>query len=196
MECSHKNFSLQTIEKEIFNLKFKHKTQVCKDCGAYLRGNDFEKFYLSWLEKVYKKRRDKFQVQCHFSKNLLKCMDEFLSDHPGVSSTALMRVLSTIYLDYIDSNQRLLNQFNDLLDKEIFNSFSHDIDTKKANIQFKPKMMIDLIAISEVINMSPSQIVESSIQKMMTAITSQDEKLKHFWEKEIKGYLETMLKAV
>jgi len=56
--------------------------------------------------------------------------------------------------------------------------------------------MIDLVAISVMIEMSPSQIVESSIQKMMTAITSRNEKLRVFWKKEIEGYLETMLKAV
>lgn len=196
MECSHKNFSIKKVEKEIFNLKFTHKTQVCSDCGAYLRGNDFEKSYLLWLEKIYKKRRDKFQVQCYFSKNLLKCMNEFLQEYPGVSSTVLMRILSTIYIDYIDPSQRLLNQFNELLDKEIFDSFVKEKNIKKVNIQFKPKMMIDLVAISEIIEMSPSQIVESSIQKMMTAITSRNEKLRAFWKKEIQGYLETMLKAV
>jgi hypothetical protein len=195
LECSHKKFSLKTIEKVIFGLKFRQKTQVCSDCGAYLRGGDFEKAYSLWLEKIYRERRDKFQVQCYFSTNLLKCLDNFLLDYPGISSTAFMRILSIIYVDHIDPNPALLKRFNELLDQEIYNSFLKEKATKKVNIQFKPKMMIELNSISELTDLKISQIIELSIQKMMTAITSQDPKLKAFWEKEIKTYLEILLKA-
>ena len=116
-------------------------------------------------------------------------------DYPGISSTAFMRILSIIYVDHIDTNPSLLKRFNELLDQEIYNSFLKEKATKKVNIQFKPKMMIELMSISELIEMKISQIIELSIQKMMTAITSQDPKLKAFWEKEIKSYLEILLKA-
>jgi len=195
MDCTHKNFEKETIEKEIFDQKFMHKTEVCKDCGSYLRGKDFEKAYMNWLEGIYKDRRDKFQVQCNFSNNLLKCADIFLEDYPGVSYTVLMRFLVTIYLNVVDVDEKLSEKFDSLLDSEIYDSFSNEKEKKKVNIQFKPKMMLDLVAISEVIDMKPYQIAESGVLKMMTAITSQDKKLREFWEKEIRSYLEIFLKA-
>ena len=73
MVCEHKNIKKEKIEKNILDLTFEHETLVCQDCGAYLRGVSFEKAYMQWLEGIYKdnKRRSKFQVQCHFSKNLI-----------------------------------------------------------------------------------------------------------------------------
>ncbi|MBI2519768.1 MAG: hypothetical protein HYV97_05105 [Bdellovibrio sp.] len=196
MECTHKDFATETIEKEIFDLKFKYKTQVCKDCGAHLRDSEFEKTYMHWLEGVYKDRRDKFQVQCTFSSNLIKCADNFLEDYPGISSTVLMRFLVTVYLNVVDVNENLSSKLDSLLDAQIYDSFLNDKDKKKVNIQFKPNMMLDLVAISEVIDMKPYQIVETAVLKMMTAITSQDKKLREFWEKEIRTYLDIFLKAV
>ena len=195
MECSHKNIVNKTIEKEIFDLKFKHKAKVCKDCNAYLRGPEFEKSYMNWLEEVYKEKRSKFQVQCHFPQNLLKCAENFLENYPGISSTVLMRFLVTIYLDVIDGNEKLSQTFEKIMDQEILNSFTNDKDKKKVNIQFKPGMMVELVAIGELLDVSLSSIVENSVLKMMTAITSHDKKLRSFWEKEIKGYLEIFLKS-
>lgn len=195
MDCSHKNFSNKRVTKKIFDLSFETKTSVCKDCGAYLRNNEYEKKYLCWLEGIYKDRRDKFQTQCHFSKNLIKCAESYLENHPGISSTVFMRALVTIYLNVIDTDENKSTQLESLLDSEIYDSFCNDQDYKKINIQFKPNMMIDLIAISEVIDMKPVTIVEDIIIKMMTVITSQDQRLRSFWESEIKSYLEMFLKA-
>lgn len=195
MECAHKNFVNKIIEKEIFDLTFKHKTKVCKDCGAYLRGQEFERAYMHWLEGVYKDRRDKFQVQCHFSNNLIKCADNFLEDYPGISSTVLMRFLVTVYLNVIDVDEKLSSKLDGLLDPKVYESLQADKSQRKVNIQFKPKMMLDLVAISEVVEMKPYQLVETAVIKMMTAVTSQDRRMREFWEKEIKNYLDIFLKA-
>ncbi|MCK5882920.1 MAG: hypothetical protein KAG61_04465 [Bacteriovoracaceae bacterium] len=195
MECSHKSFSNKKATKEIFDLKFETKTSVCNDCGAYLRDDEYEKKYLSWLEQVYKDRRDKFQTQCHFSKKLIKCAENYLEDYPGISSTVFMRALVTIYLNIIDMDEVKSEQLESLLDAEIYESFQNDKDRKKINIQFKPNMMIDLIAVSEVIDMRPAALVEEIVLKLMTVITSQDQKLRSFWESEIKSYLDMFLKA-
>ncbi|MEZ4744365.1 MAG: hypothetical protein R3B45_18255 [Bdellovibrionota bacterium] len=195
MECSHKNFKEKLVEKKFLDLTFKHKAKVCSDCGAYLRGNDFERSYKTWLEEVYKNKRDKFQVQCHFSNNLIKCADNYLEDYPGVPITVFIRTLASIYLNIIDTNERLASKFNKLMDAEILNSFANDADRKRINIQFKPNMMLDIIAISEVVDLKAYQIIEDCILKMMTAITSHDQKLKNFWEAEIRSYIDVFLKG-
>ena len=56
-------------------------------------------------------------------------------------------------------------------------------------------MMIELMAISEFLEMSPSAVVEEVVIKLMTMITSHDQKLREFWENEIRGYLDMFLKA-
>ena len=195
MECSHQKISTQTIEKKVLDITFKFKTDVCNSCGAFLRNDQFESAYMLWLEKTYKKSREKFQIQCNFSNNLLKCANKYLESYPGILPTVLMRSLVTIYLTIIDNNRKLSTTFENLMDLKIYNSFMNDQNKKRVNIQFKPKMIVELISISELLNMPKSIIVERSILKMMTAITSQDKKLRDFWEKEINDYLEVFLKA-
>jgi hypothetical protein len=70
-----------------------------------------------------------------------------------------------------------------------------DKEKKKVTIQFKPKMMVELITISEFLKVSPSSIVEEVVVKLMTVITSHDLKLREFWENEIRSYLDMFLKA-
>ncbi|MBT3984562.1 MAG: hypothetical protein HOE90_24610 [Bacteriovoracaceae bacterium] len=195
MDCNHKNFSKEDAELDFLGMKFNHNTLVCNDCGAYLRGKDFESAYMEWLNERYHQKRDKFQVQCHLSKNLTMCLDKFIEDYPGVTQAALMRALVTVYINHIDINTDLVSRFNSLMNKDILSSFNSDDDRKKVNIQFKPKMMVQLISISELVLQRPSQICETSIIKMMACFTSQDENLKTFWNQEIQGYIDTILKA-
>ncbi|MCY4643351.1 MAG: hypothetical protein OXB88_01915 [Bacteriovoracales bacterium] len=195
MECSHKKISKKKVQKEIFNMIFETKTSVCDNCGAYLRDRGYEKKYMHWLEELYKTRRNKFQTQCYFSKNLIRCAEAYLEDYPGISTTIFIRGLVTVYFNIIDRDAKKSARLELLLDNEIYNSFSNDKDRKKVNIQFKPKMIIELMAISELLEIGPSIVVEEVVLKLMTAITSQDKKLREFWENEIRGYLDMFLKA-
>jgi len=195
MECSHKNILLKKVKKEIFDMSFEAKTSVCSDCGAYLRDNKYEQKYMHWLKGIYQERRDKFQTQCHFSKNLIKCAQTYLEGYPGISPTVFMRALVTIYFSVVDSDKKKSALLESLLNSEIYDSFNNDKNRKKVNIQFKPKMMIELIAVSEFLELSPSAIVEEVVIKLMTVITSQDKRLREFWENEIRGYLDMFLKT-
>jgi hypothetical protein len=150
---------------------------------------------MHWLEEIYKYRRDKFQTQCYFSKNIISCAETYLADYPGISHTVFMRALVTIYFNVVDRDEKKSTLLESLLDPEILKSFTSDKDRKKVNIQFKPNMMIELVAVSEFLEMSPSAVVEEVVVKLMTVITSQDQKLREFWENEIRGYLDMFLKA-
>ncbi|MBF0365779.1 MAG: hypothetical protein HQK50_09415 [Oligoflexia bacterium] len=194
MDCVHKNFSIKKIEKETLGQKFIYKTKVCSDCGAYLRGVEFERAYRVWLEKFYEERRDKFQVQCNLSGNLLLCLDKLLEDYPGINQTSLMRALVAVYLGYIDTNTVLAQELSFLIDEAVFASFSKS-PKKRVNIQFKPKMMIEMLAIAEFTSEKVSKIIESSIETMMSLFASKDQKLKNFWENNIKKQLDIVLKA-
>ena len=195
MECSHSNISNKVVVKEIFGMSFKEATSVCSDCGAYLRDAEYEKRYMIWLETIYKQRRDKFQAQCHFPRNMIECAEAFLQDHPGISTTVFFRALVTIYFNVVDRDEKISTQLESILDTEIYESYLTDKDRKKVTIQFKPKMMIELMAVAEFLDSSISSIVEEVIIKFMTMITSQDERLKKFWESKISSYLEMFLKA-
>lgn len=195
MECSHKNIAKRKVRKEAFDRVFEVKTSVCLDCNAILRDNDYEKKYMLWLEGVYKERRDKFQVQCHFSKTLINCADVYLEDYPGISVTVFFRALVTIYFNVIDHDEQKNSRLESLLNTDIYNSFIKDKDKKKVTIQFKPKMMIEIIAVAELFNSATSAIIEEVVLKLMTVITSQDERTRKFWENEIRHYVDMFLKA-
>ncbi len=116
-------------------------------------------------------------------------------DYPNVSLTFFFKALVVVFLDHVDGDEKLASQLSQITDSEILNSFSSDKDKKRVNIQFKPKMIVELSAMAKMVSMKPSEIVESSVVKMMTALTSQDERLKEFWESEIMRYVDSMLKA-
>lgn len=98
MECSHDNTSSKKVKKEILDMTFESKTSVCNNCGAYLRDSEYEKKYMQWLGGLYKERRDNFQTQCYFSKNLIKCAEAYLKEYPGVSTTVIFRALVVSHL--------------------------------------------------------------------------------------------------
>jgi hypothetical protein len=70
-----------------------------------------------------------------------------------------------------------------------------DEDKRKVNIQFKPKLMIELIAVAESLGVSPSAIVEEVVIKLTAVLLSRKPRAKEFWDNEIHGCLDMLLKA-
>lgn len=195
MTCEHKNFSKKKVTLNKLGLEYSTRTDVCSDCGAYVRNNEFEIKFNEWLQDSYKSHRTKFQIQCNLSGNLVKCAQEFLKSYPGVSESVFFRIITILSLTIIDSSEKLSSSIETLFDGEVYNSFMEDNEKKRFNIQFKPKMMLEIHDTAELLQTSMTSIVEDSILRVMTLLTSQDEKLKEFWENEIKFFLESFLKS-
>lgn len=195
MDCQHEKIETQIVEKKIAGESFTHDAAVCTICGAFLRDKDYEVAFLDWAEGVYKRDRNKFQIQCYFDVELLSVADKLLREYPGVSHSYFFRSLVVVFLDHIDSDARLAAQFDALLDASVLDSFTQKPEKKLINIQFEPKMLLELEAVAVAIECRPSRLVESSVVKMMSAITSQNAALKEFWELEILKYLDPILKA-
>ncbi len=195
VDCQHEKIEKQVVEKKFAGESFTHDAAVCTICGAFLRDKDYEVAFLDWVEGVYKRDRSKFQVQCHLNVGLLSVAEKFLGEYPGVTHAHLFRGLVVIYLNHIDSDARLAEQFAALLDASVLDSFTRKCQKKRVNIQFKPKMLLELEAMADVIKCRPAQLVESSVVKMMSAITSQNAPLKALCEREIMKYLAPILKA-
>ncbi len=195
MDCVHENTTKKLVKKEILGSTFECETMVCTDCGSYLRDASYDTSYMAWLENIYKNDRNKFQIQCHLSSKLIQCAEQFLANYPSVSLTFFFKSLVVVFLDHIDGNEKLSTQLDEMMDKQILNTFRNDTENKRVNIQFKPKMIIELATISKMVSLKPSQIVESCVVKLMTTLTSQDAQLKAFWETEIMRYVDSMLKA-
>jgi hypothetical protein len=195
MNCQHENIEQKFVEKEFAGEKFRRKTSVCKNCGAFLRDKEYELAFLGWLQDVYKKDRNKFQVQCHLDTGLVTVADKFLAEYPGVSQSHLFRSLVVVYLDHIDSDVQLSATFDSLIDFKILDSFTRKLEKKRVNIQFKPKMLVELEAMADAVDGRPAVLVEAAVVKMMSAITSQNSALKDFWEAEVMKYLDPILKA-
>lgn len=76
-------------------------------------------------------------------------------------------------------------------------SFIKIIKNTKCNLgcTLSIEKSIVLLAICEFLEVSPSSIVEEVVFKFMNMITSHDDKLRSFWENEIRAYLDMFLKA-
>lgn len=124
MSANHKKPTLKMVEKEFLGEVFRHETLVCAETGAYLHGPDFEAAYRDWLNGLYKSKRAKFQIQCHFGDSLMRCAESYLAQHPGVSTTVFFRILATSYITIIDGDEELSERFEGLLDASVYDSLA------------------------------------------------------------------------
>lgn len=195
MTANQKKAPKKVVAKEFLGEVFRHETLECAETGAYLHGPEFEAAYRDWLNELYKSKRAKFQIQCHFGDSLMRCADSYLVQHPGVATTVFFRILATSYITIIDGDEKLSERFDGLLDANVYDSFVDSDGRTRVSIQFKPAMMVDIVATSEVLEMKMSQIVEESILKMMTAIVSQEPEMRAFWRDKVSAMIDVMLKS-
>jgi hypothetical protein len=195
IECLHINATTKKVIKEIFDLHFNAETKVCNNCGASLRGNDYEEKYNGWLERTYKDNRDKFQIECHIPNDITECIKIYLADYPGTTIATFMKALVVIYFNVLERDEKISLQFESLLEHEILKSHTNNKDKKNVNIQFSPKMMIELIAVAESLDVDPSAIVEEVVIKLTTIFSSRMPSAKEFWANEIHRHLDMLLKA-
>lgn len=196
VECLHINVATKKVIKEIFDLHFNVETIVCNNCGAFLRGNEYEEKYNYWLEESYKGNKDKFQIECHFSNDIFECMKKYLVNYPGTSLATFIKALVVIYLNVLDRDEKKSIQLESLLEREILKSLTNDQDKRRFTIQFKPKLMVELIAAAEALDVGISVLVEEVVVKLLDLFTSRYPKSREFWDSEIHGSLDMILKAV
>jgi len=193
--CLHSNLSLKEVEKKLFDLSFITESLVCNKCGAILRGKEFEEKYNFWLEELYKDSPEKFQIVCRFSRVVIESATKILSAFPGTTIDALVKAIVVTYFNVLDRDNEKSIQFNFLLEADNLKLFVIDEDAVNVSIHFKPKLMIELISVSESFNIGVSSIVEEIVTKFMAMYSSSQTESKEFWRKDISNYLEMLLLA-
>lgn len=193
--CLHSNVTLKEVEKKLFDLSFKTESLVCNKCGAILRGKVFEEKYNSWLEELYKNSPEKFKIDCRFSKVVIESATKILSAFPGTTIDALVKAFVVTYFNVLDRDNVKSIQFNSLLEADKLKLFVIDEDAVNVSIHFKPKLMIELISVSESFNLGVSSIVEEIVTKFMVIYSLSQTEAKEFWRKDISNYLEMLLLA-
>jgi len=193
--CLHTSVSLKEVEKKLFDLSFITESLVCNKCGAILRGKEFEEKYNLWLEELYKDSPEKFQIDCHFSKVVTESATKILAAFPGTTIDVLVKALVVTYFNVLDRDYEKSIQLKFLLETDNLKLFVKDEDAIKVSIHFKPKLMIELISVSETFNIGVSSIVEEIVTKVMFMYSSSKTEAKTFWKKDISNYLEMLLLA-
>jgi len=194
MSCQHHHFSLGVMHKYFLNETFSFETDICDECQHYLWTKNIEMKYKQWLAQLYKTNRHRFQIQCQLSSNVLKVALEFQKDYPSIKLTAIFRALVITYIHFVDPNKELLKTIETILDSSI--EASYKLSPKESvKIQFNPYILLDINAVALILGWKTSYVVEFSIIKMMTILTSTNEPLEVFWRREVLVFFETILKA-
>ncbi|MBF0361865.1 MAG: hypothetical protein HQK49_12680 [Oligoflexia bacterium] len=190
--CNHDKHSKKEIVKEVLKCKFKFKTMVCNECGHYLWDKEVEQKFNLWLEKLYKNKREKFQVQIPLSENLRKCLNKLRRNYPSVTDTDLVRAIIITYLDHLSTNKKLMKMINENITEEIINSFAEP-PFSSMKVQFRPKYTIKYLELANMIGSTQAKVMQDAVKKLMAFFVATDNELKDFWNTEIKKYIDMLV---
>lgn len=193
--CLHSDVSLNEVEKKLFDLSFKTESLVCNKCGAILRGKEYEGNFNIWLRENYQNNPEKFKLDCYFPHNIFQAAQEYLKAYPGTSIDSFLKALVVIYLNLVDQYENESISLKSLFESEVSKLLANNEDRRQIDIHVKPKLMIEILAITEVFGVSPSALVEEVIIKLMAAYLSHEPRMRRFWDREVHRYLYFILKA-
>ncbi|RLA59892.1 MAG: hypothetical protein DRQ89_13530 [Epsilonproteobacteria bacterium] len=193
MDCYHENLVEKRIEYLTLNSKFIYTGLECSDCGATLWNSDTDRKFNSWLEKLYKSDREKFQIQFGLSKNTISCIKKISEPFPGVGISALFKAIVAIYLE-LGPNTTFQKIINKVIEGEVYRSFRVR-GKDRFKIQFKPMPLMEINSMAEFFDETPAQFVEEGILIILSIFVENDQKLKDFWEENIKNKLNALLKV-
>lgn len=103
-----------------------------------------------------------------------------IENYPGASIAVLSKIISTIYIDFLDGNEEISEKFKSHLEIDVIKSFRSSQNNRRITVKFRPKMTVELVNISGLIDEKESQLVEYSIERMMAMMTSKNKKLRIF----------------
>ena len=193
-DCLHSSATIKKVEKCLFDLKFITESLVCNKCGAILRGKEYEENFNIWLAAKYQNNPEKFQLDCYFPHNIFQAAQEYLKAYPGTSIDSFLKALVVIYFNLFDQSEIESTPLK-YLESEISKLIASNEDRRQVSIYLKPKLMIEILAITEVFGVSSSALVEEVVIKLMAAYLSREPRLRRFWDLEVHKYLDLILKA-
>lgn len=183
-ECQHEHLQSKKLEKEFLGKKFIFTAQFCDDCGATIWTEDLNKEFYAWINKA-NFDRNKLTVQLKLSTAAVECLDELERTYfPGAKRTPLLRALTLVYLDKIAPDERKASLLERVNEMPISTSFNN-AEKHPVKVEFKPRAMLDIADWCDALDVTPAQLLEEVIYRMLGLIFETDQELKDFWKKNV-----------
>lgn len=193
--CPHVDVDRRTIKSEFFKREFAAEVDQCRSCGVQLWTPDTQARFNTWILGLKQERRDVFQLQVYVPDTARNALADVLARFPGVPTSALMRVMTTVYL----SSQVRYPEFKEVLRRLIhrpaYQSYIFG-RRRKTSVQFSPMALLDIQSWGEILKMPPHKILEDAVFKLLALNAETEPGLREFWEKNILPQIELILRAV
>lgn len=186
---------MRQVEKKFLNQTFKYKTLVNEE-GQALWTEEIDGKFIEWISDLRSKERDLFKVQYAVSHNAFLLLDKLKHKLGASDESLLVRAMTITFINYIDTRKghqimKKLSFYNET-------KTSHalmDGEVVKKNLYFSATGMRDIESYSELTGMKKSAIVANAIYSVLLISINEDEEIKKFWEKEVIGQINNILKA-
>lgn len=192
-DCRHLKTKKARITRSFLGKDFITIGKKCNSCGAILWDKSTDKKFFDWLRKLYKEENHRFQLQLGLSESATKCFEELENKYYGVPKSTLFRALTAVYMDLMKKS-RFQSIIKEITAGEVYQSFIEGTKDRY-KVLFRPFVIIEIEAVSDLTNRTPNKFVEDSIIKLLSLIYESDSELNEFWKKEVKEKLEYVLKV-
>lgn len=187
---------MQKVEREYLGHKFIYDTLVDEETGQTLWTNEIDTKFSKWLYDLKNQDRELFRVQYAISSNAYDVLNR-LKDLLGVYDDSLVvRAITLAWINEIDTskNKAVLERFKKYRksqDAEVLKSG----ESLQKSLYFNPSGMRDVIAYSNLTEMTKSQVVKNALYSVLIISINEDEELKKYWHDVLLRELTLMVKA-
>lgn len=190
-DCEHPNIVPGNIRREFLGRRFEAEGEVCADCGFELWDNSLEEKYRVWINKLGLRPKVQFKVSAEAD----QCFRKICEELPTSLHSPVLRAMILVYLDLIGGGEKFGNIVNDAFDSEYFQRLEEGPKDKALSTEVSAALLHDLTTWGNLFDMKTNELASDAFHIIISLCISEDDKLKEFWESEIKPRLDNFLKA-
>ncbi len=192
--CEHLKTSKKKITKDCFEETFETRTEVCTHCGAELWDSDAQSAFSAWLEKLDRKKRDRFILQLSLTRNTLHCLDRLVGEFPGSDRAKLLRAMVMFFAERVVPRKEWTDLVEKITKREVYEDLlkgSREI----VKVHFNPFAMLDLHSWAKIGDLKPRELAENAAVRIFAFYIENDPVMHRFWEENIRPEISLILKA-
>lgn len=193
--CPHTWTEKRVINSEYFKRQFVAEVDECRNCGAQVWTRETRHRFHQWMLELKHERRDVFQIQFYLTDSAREALKDLLKSYPGVKMSALIRAITSAYLNSMIRFQDFQSVSHQILELSSYRRIADGV-RKKTCIQFSPIALLDVQAWGEILKLSPHKVVEDATYKCLALKIEPDTKLRSHWEQNLWPQIEVILRSV
>ena len=157
------NHIIEKIGEFEFNVTTKRDAN-----GALLWNNEIEQKYNEWLLEIFSKNKEVFTIQkISIPPVVMEVINGIIKSNPGCDRSSVIRAMVRVYLDRVDSNEKLRHKIEEFYNQPEFKAeIAETFGVETVKVRFMPKGYIDIKAYAELYDLKPKEVIENILYRI------------------------------